>query len=91
MWASIGVAVSALAAMAVVTLLSGVARADGSFFVHVVRPGETLASIAQRYYGDPRRESVLVAENGLTTQGGAAIVVGRAAASAGPAPRCVPR
>lgn len=45
-------------------------------FMHVVRPGETLASIAQRYYGDPRRESVLVAENGLTTQGGAAIVVG---------------
>lgn len=45
-------------------------------FLHVVRPGETLASIAQRYYADPRRESVLVAENGLTTQGGAAIVVG---------------
>ncbi|MFW5921462.1 MAG: LysM peptidoglycan-binding domain-containing protein, partial [Polyangiales bacterium] len=44
--------------------------------VHVVRPGETLASIAQRYYGDPKRESVLVAENGLTEQGGAAIVVG---------------
>jgi LysM repeat protein len=44
--------------------------------VHVVRPGETLASIATRYYGDARRESVLVSENGLTTQGGAAIVVG---------------
>lgn len=44
--------------------------------VHVVRPGETLASIAQRYYGDPRRESMLVEENGLTAQGGAAIVVG---------------
>lgn len=45
-------------------------------YIHVVRPGETLASIAQVYYGDPQRESVLVAENGLTTQGGAAIVVG---------------
>ncbi len=44
--------------------------------VHVVRPGETLASIAERYYGDPRRESVLVAENGLTSEGGSAIVVG---------------
>lgn len=51
------------------------ARADRGY-LHVVRPGETLASIAQRYYGDPRRESVLVAENGLTAQGGAAIVVG---------------
>lgn len=52
------------------------ARADFPAYVHVVREGETLASIAQRYYGDPRRESVLVAENGLNTQGGSAIVVG---------------
>jgi LysM repeat protein len=51
------------------------AHAD-DLFAHVVRPGDTLASIAQRYYGDPRRESVLVTENGLTTQGGSAIVVG---------------
>lgn len=51
------------------------ARAD-SALVHVVRPGETLASIADRYYGDPNRENVLVAENGLTSEGGSAIVVG---------------
>lgn len=66
----------ALAALLAAIALAPPARADGPAFVHIVRPGETLASIAQRYYGDPRRESVLVAENGLTTQGGASIVVG---------------
>lgn len=44
--------------------------------VHVVRPNETLASIAEQYYGNARRESVLVAENGLSGQGGSPIVVG---------------
>jgi phage tail protein X len=57
-------------------LHAATARADFPAYVHVVRDGETLASIAQRYYGDPRRESVLVAENGLASQGGSAIVVG---------------
>ncbi len=44
--------------------------------MHVVKSGETLASIAQSYYGDPKRENVLVAENGLLAQGGTAIVEG---------------
>ncbi len=65
----------AAAFVAAALLPAGAAR-GGRGFIHVVRPGETLASIAQRYYGDPRRESVLVAENGLTAQGGAPIVVG---------------
>lgn len=56
-------------------LLAAPADADRGF-QHVVREGETLASIAERYYGDPRRENVLVAENGLTVQGGAPIRVG---------------
>ncbi len=68
-----------LAAIAVIltTCLASVsARADYPTYIHVVREGETLASIAQVYYGDPRREAVLVAENGLEAEGGAAIVVG---------------
>ncbi len=52
------------------------ASAQDVAYVHTVRKGETLASIAQRYYGDPKRESVLVSENGLTDQGGSAIVEG---------------
>jgi LysM repeat protein len=67
---------STVFATALVLLSSAGSASADSAFVHIVRPGETLASIAQRYYGDARRESVLVAENGLTTQGGAAIVVG---------------
>jgi len=56
-------------------LIASRARAE-PVISHVVRPGDTLASIAERYYGDPRRESVLVAENGLASEGGSAIVTG---------------
>lgn len=66
----------AVACAALTWSLAVAAHAEFPSFVHVVREGETLASIAQRYYGDPRREGVLVAENGLEAQGGAAIVVG---------------
>jgi hypothetical protein len=44
--------------------------------VHVVRPSETLASIAELYYGDTKRENALVMENGLGGDGGSSIVVG---------------
>lgn len=64
-----------LAALAI-SLPSSSAAAGTSSYIHVVRPGDTLASIAQRFYGDPRRENVLVAENGLTNEGGSAIVIG---------------
>ncbi len=64
-----------LCAAVILSVVPG-AHAQDPAYVHVVRPGETLASIAQRYYGDPQRETVLVAENGLMAHGGAAIVVG---------------
>jgi LysM repeat protein len=51
------------------------ARADSGMF-HIVRQGDTLASIAERYYGDPQRETILVVENGLIREGGSEIVVG---------------
>ena len=34
-------------------------------FPHVVRPGETLAQIAARLYGDAKRESLLAGANAL--------------------------
>ncbi len=68
-------ALAAIVAFAGAVLVAVSARGDAAY-QHVVREGETLASIAERYYGDPRRENVLVAENGLTAQGGAPIEVG---------------
>ncbi|MCA9581050.1 MAG: LysM peptidoglycan-binding domain-containing protein [Myxococcales bacterium] len=61
-----------------VSLLTGAAdaRAQHRALVHVVLEGETLASVAQQYYGDPKREGVLVAENGLLGHGGTAIAEG---------------
>jgi len=47
-----------------------------SAFVHVVQPGETLASIAERIYGRIQYERILVAANELDVQGGLSIVPG---------------
>ena len=41
-----------------------------------MKPGETLAQIAERVYGDPKLESVLVGANALDVQGGTVIVPG---------------
>jgi phage tail protein X len=59
--------------MASTLALSGLARAD---IVHTVRQGDTLAAIAQRYYGDATREIVLVAANALNVQASAGILPG---------------
>jgi hypothetical protein len=49
---------------------------EGFAYTHVVQPGETLAQISARVYGDTKRETVLVGANGLDIQGESAIVAG---------------
>jgi len=49
---------------------------SASAFSHVVRPGETLAEIASRVYGDSKKESLLAGANALDVGGGSAIVPG---------------
>ncbi len=56
--------------------LSAAFSSPAHAFTHMVSQGETLASIAQRVYGDARREILLVGANGLDAQGGSAIVPG---------------
>ena len=55
--------------------LLGVAG-DAAAFPHVVKKGETLASIARRIYGRVQMEQILVAANGLDAGGGIPIVAG---------------
>jgi hypothetical protein len=45
-------------------------------FPHIVKPGETLAQIAERTYGRVEMEQILVAANGLDAGGGIPIVPG---------------
>jgi len=61
-----------LAALGVSCLLASPAAA----FTHVVQPGETLASIAEKFYGKIQHEKLLVAANALDAQGGSPIVPG---------------
>ncbi len=58
------------------TISSDTAQAQVGSFVHVVKQGETLASIAQRFYGDALFEKVLVTENGLSGYDGVSIAPG---------------
>jgi len=52
------------------------ATSDAPAFTHVVKHGETLASIAERYYGGIQFERILVYANSLDACGGFPIVPG---------------
>jgi LysM domain-containing protein len=61
---------------AAVAALAAFTPGDARGFVHVVKPGETLAQIAGKVYGNPRLEGVLAGANALDAQGGSVIVPG---------------
>src|SRR5689334_3216410 len=50
--------------------------AESAAFVHVSKPGETLASVAEHVYGRIQYERLLVAANELDVQGGLSLVPG---------------
>lgn len=56
--------------------LAASAPAEALAFQHIVKPGETLAQIAEHVYGDAKRETVLVGANALDVQGGTIITPG---------------
>jgi hypothetical protein len=58
-------------------------------FTHIVKPGETLAQIAERLYASPKMEVVLVGANALDVQGGAVIVPGMRLEIPAPAHRTI--
>jgi phage tail protein X len=62
----------AVAAWALACVIAGDARA----FTYIVQKGDTLASIAERFYGRIQHEKVLVAANALDAHGGTPIVAG---------------
>jgi LysM repeat protein len=64
----------ALAIVAAFLVVLGASSA--SAFTHIVKPGETLAQIAERVYGESKRETVLVGANALDVQGGTIITAG---------------
>lgn len=64
-------------AMGLVAILAAAtATSDAGAFTHIVKPGETLAQIADRLYGDAKLEAVLVGANALDVQGGTVISPG---------------
>lgn len=64
-----------LLAIVLACSLLGVSR-PAAAFVHVVQSGDTLASVAERYYGKIQYERILVAANLLDLEGGSSIARG---------------
>lgn len=63
--------------LAICVAVLGLALAGrAAAFVHVVQTGDTLASVAERYYGKIQYERILVAANLLDLEGGSSIVRG---------------
>lgn len=67
---------SVVAALLSVVGLLTLPTSDARAFTHVVRKGETLASIAKTVYGRPDFEHILVGANALDAQGGSSIAPG---------------
>lgn len=61
---------------AIVCCLACLLSSDARAFPYVVQKGDTLASIAERFYGRIQHEKVLVAANALDAHGGTPIVPG---------------
>ena len=53
-----------------------IASPESHAFTHIVKPGEALAQIAERVYGNAKLETALVGANALDTQGGTIIAPG---------------
>jgi LysM repeat protein len=62
--------------LALVAAMASSSPGDASAFTHIVKPGETLAQIADRLYGESRLEVVLVGANALDVEGGTVIAPG---------------
>ena len=62
--------------LAALCLALSLTSLDAGAFTYVVQPGDTLASIAERFYGRIQHEKILVAANSLDAQGGSPIVPG---------------
>ena len=65
-----------LFSLPLVALAATAYAGDARGFTHIVKPGETLAQIADRLYGESRLEVVLVGANALDVQGGTIIAPG---------------